>query len=681
MSFSIPQNVPDFSASVREVENRLWAAKGKASDRELPLYKDKPYGIDYSHKRTKKKRKVLMLLAMAGAIFYLLYRFGNPDSEGSAGPGKNIKDYLPFLKSKPKVSWDERRDAVKTAFQRSWHGYEKYAWGKDVYKPISKTGANMGPKPLGWIIVDSLDTMKIMGLDKEFDRARNWVKNELNYDMDYNVNTFETTIRMLGGLLSTHFLTLDDLFLEKATDLANRIIGAFDSPTGIPYASVNLHSGVGIRSHTDMGASSTAEVATLQLEFKYLAKLTGETLYWEKAEQVIAALDNNHPEDGLVPIYVHPESGKYQESTIRLGSRGDSYYEYLIKQYLQTQSQEYVYKAMYSEAVEGIKKKMVAQSEPNKLTYIGEIIPKDPKLSPKMDHLVCFAGGMFALGATEGLPIDIARRRKWTTTQENDFRLGMELTRTCYEMYKQTKTGLAPEIVHFHDQPGTYSSDFYIKPHDAHNLQRPETVESLFILWRLTKNPIYREWGWEIFQSFEKYTALVGDAGYTSLDDVTSVSGNYRDNMESFWLSETLKYLYLLFDDDDHGLDLSQVVFSTEAHPFPTFSMGSVFKTGWERTEPGEERKIVNKQQSTEDVFIEAKRVAATTEYRVVANPTAAAAAAQKGEKKEAEEAKPAVLEKKEEKTDGSVAEKAAEAAQAAAAQVEAQVDADKIEN
>lgn len=585
----MPSKVPDFKSAVRGAENQLWqAARGggsSANDRELPLYKDKPYGIDFKHAERSRKRKKYGFIAFLSLIFlYFLYCFGQANSESPNAKKSGL--FSGWFQSKDTVSWADRQTAVKDAFLRSWKGYEKYAWGKDVYHPGTKTGKNMGPKPLGWIIVDSLDTLSIMGLDDDLAKAHDWVKNELNYDMDYNVNTFETTIRMLGGLLSAHYLTGDDLYLDKATDLANRLLGAFDSPTGLPYASVNLHNSAGVESHTDAGASSTAEVATLQLEFKYLSKLTGEPLYWEKAEKVMEVLDANHPKHGLVPIYVSPKTGKYEGFNIRLGSRGDSYYEYLIKQYLQTQNQEPVYKAMYDEAMEGVKVKLIQKSEPNKLTFIGELPHGiDGAFSNKMDHLVCFAGGMLALGATEGAVLDKARRIKWTPVQETDFQLGMELTRTCYEMYAQMPSGLAPEIVQFNTDPSKLH-DMAVKRLDGHNLQRPETVESLFILWRLTKNPIYREWGWKIFESFEKHTRLDGDAGYDSVDGVHTEQVTFRNNMESFWLAETLKYLYLLFDDsEEEVLPLTDVVFNTEAHPFPKFSMGSVFKTGWARTE------------------------------------------------------------------------------------------------
>jgi mannosyl-oligosaccharide alpha-1,2-mannosidase len=162
---------------------------------------------------------------------------------------------------------------------------------------------------MGWIIVDALDTMMLMNLTDEVARARTWIVESLNWDQDKAVSLFETTIRMLGGLLSAHYLSNDDVYLEKAVDLADRLLGAFESPTGIPYASVNLKQRFGSQSHADGGSSTTAEVSTLQLEFKYLAKLTGETLYWEKVEKVIEALESNKAQDGLVPIFVSPETG------------------------------------------------------------------------------------------------------------------------------------------------------------------------------------------------------------------------------------------------------------------------------------------------------------------------------------------------------------------------------------
>lgn len=447
--------------------------------------------------------------------------------------------------------------------------------GYDEYHPIAKTGKHMVPKGMGWIIIDALDTLILMNQTSRLKDAREWLTTDLTWDQNHDVNTFETTIRMLGGLLSAHYLSNEfpnmapleeddngnpgeDLYLEKAADLAGRLMSAFDSPSGVPYASVNLAEYKGIPSHADMGASSTAEATTLQLEFKYLAKLTGEDNYWKKAERVMEIIDENNPKDGLVPIYIYATNGEFRGENIRLGSRGDSYYEYLIKQYLQTNKKEEVYQDMWKETLMGMKKHLLTYTEPSGFTILGERPDGlDGELSPKMDHLVCFLPGTIALGATGGLTEEEARKLPtWTVQDDEDMKLARELTQTCWGMYKYMATGLAAEITYFnigsppaapfapHNPPKTFDAkpdaawrqDFSVHSNDVHNLQRPETVESLFYMWRITGDVQYREWGWEMFEAFTNYTAVEDKGGFTSLSDASRVPPIVRDNMESFWL-------------------------------------------------------------------------------------------------------------------------------------------------
>lgn len=143
----------------------------------------------------------------------------------------------------------------------------------------------MSPQGMGWIIVDSLDTLMIMNLTTELAEARKWFSRKLTWDQEQDANPFETTIRMLGGLPSGHYLSKllpgaasprDGMYLSKAIDLADRLLGAYESKSGIPYASIDLKTGRGIRSHSNGGASSTAEAATLQSEMKYLANITAK---------------------------------------------------------------------------------------------------------------------------------------------------------------------------------------------------------------------------------------------------------------------------------------------------------------------------------------------------------------------------------------------------------------------
>ncbi|KAF9576596.1 mannosyl-oligosaccharide alpha-1,2-mannosidase [Mortierella alpina] len=481
--------------------------------------------------------------------------------------------------------WEERKNRVKEAFVHSWAAYRRDAWGKDEYHPISKYGSNMIRKGQGFTIVDSLDTILLMGLEEEFEEAKAWVKNDLDFDQDGEVNLFETTIRVLGGLLSAYDQSgQDPVFLHKAVDLADRLMGAFETTSGIPYASVHLKDRRGVPSH-DRGISSTSEVATLQLEFKYLSHLTGDAKYWKAAENVILKMKDLDNLDGLVPIYINPYTGNFQGGEIRLGSRGDSYYEYLIKQYLQTGKTEKIYKDMYDHAMGGAKKHLLGRTIPNNLLFVGEISKYEPQnLSPKMDHLVCFLGGTMALGSTEGRSLNDGGqtpRKRLSIVQEEDFRIGEELTESCYEMYHQTETGLAPEIVYWVQKEEqirgksalqhTPGSDFIINDRDGHNWLRPETVESLFYLWRLTGNDKYRHWGWNIFEAIEKYSK-VSTGGYSSIHDIRRADNvRFSDKMETFFLAETLKYFYLLFGSDE-VLPLDKYVFNTEAHPLPIFT-------------------------------------------------------------------------------------------------------------
>lgn len=108
----------------------------------------------------------------------------------------------------------EHQKAVIHAFRHAWKAYKMYAWGKDELKPISQSSNEWFN--LGLTLVDSLDTMWLMGLKEEFLEAREWVQNEMNIAQDKDVNLFETTIRVLGGLLSIYHLTGDTLFLNKA---------------------------------------------------------------------------------------------------------------------------------------------------------------------------------------------------------------------------------------------------------------------------------------------------------------------------------------------------------------------------------------------------------------------------------------------------------------------------------
>lgn len=531
-----------------------------------------------------------------------------------------------------------KRDAVKAALMSSWAAYVGDAFGADEYHPVSHTGSNLSSEGgIGYTIVDVLDTLLLVKEQTEYRRARDWVKANLagglkSWERRGRYNVFETTIRTLGGLLSAHALcsaepsNIDgiqspfarlcdagdsEMYLEAASHLSNQLRPAYDTPTGVPHREVDFYSGEAFADADENGAASLAEATTVQLELKYLSFRSEDPGLWKVAErpmQAVRTATKSGSQDGLLPILLSPDSGKFHLSPIRLGSRGDSYYEYLIKQYVQTNRSEAVYRDMWDRSISGVKKHLVKQSTASVPPYLytAEIIPRMQRgqqrpafqLLPKQDHLVCFLPGALMLGAHEyGAPtlgwpeLDAASKKQGKpTVREEDWTVGYELLRGCMATYLDTSTGLSPEIAHWRTtiDKEHKEEDWYIKQAapqsasqhqkpvpliDARNILRPETVESLFVAFRLTGDPIYRQWGWQIFQAFEKHCRLKNGAyaGIKDVDPDDLAMVEHEDKMETFWLSETLKYLYLLFDDQS-VLPLSEWVFNTEAHPLPVFA-------------------------------------------------------------------------------------------------------------
>lgn len=204
---------------------------------------------------------------------------------------------------------------------------------------------------------------------------------------------------------------------------------------------------------------------------------------------------------------------------------------------------------MYYEALEAIETYLVNVS-PGGLTYIAEW--RGGILDHKMGHLACFSGGMIALGAED------AREDKRAYYRE----LAAQITRTCHESYARSDTKLGPEAFWFNSGREAVATQLS----ESYYILRPEVVESYMYLWRQTHNPIYREWGWEVVMALEKHCRTEG--GFSGIQDVYSSNPNHDNRQQSFFLAETLKYLYLLFSEDD-VLSLEDWVFNTEAHPLP----------------------------------------------------------------------------------------------------------------
>lgn len=443
-----------------------------------------------------------------------------------------------------------RRESVKAGMKHAWAGYKRYAWGRDEVKPLSNRGQdNWGG--MGVTLVDSLDTLWLMGMKEEFAEAREWVAKSLTFDHAGSVSVFETTIRELGGLLSAYDMSQDEVFLQKARQLADKLMPAFNSPSGIPHGMVNFRSGEASGGWSGSNAI-LSELGSLQIEFRYLAQAVKEVSYEAKAMRPFQVMYAKHPPTGLYPIKVSNRDGAFADSQITFGALGDSFYEYLLKTWLQGGRKETWLREMYDKAMDGVMDHLLLASEVSGLAFLADWNGRYN--NRKMDHLVCFMPGALALGAyTDPLGLDSARAKR-------DLAVAKALMYTCYQMYHRMTTGIAAEYVEFPAHadfvPGA-SAQFYIL--------RPETAESMFILNKLTGDPIYRDWAWEIWQAIDRTCKT--PTAYGAIRNVNQkAGGGIDDRMESFFLAETMKYLYLA-QDPDTEIDLMKVVFNTEAHP------------------------------------------------------------------------------------------------------------------
>jgi ER degradation enhancer, mannosidase alpha-like 2 len=411
---------------------------------------------------------------------------------------------------------------VKAEFRHAWQAYRRYAWGRDMLRPISKTGYDWHAVSLNITPIDALDTLILMGERDEAEAARRLIVERTSFDRDIEVKNFEITIRLLGGLLSGYQLTGDAKLLALADDLGRRLLPAFDSPTGMPYMYVNLKTGK-VR-----GANSNpAEIGTLIIEFGTLAKLTGKPVYFDKARRALVGLYTRRSPIGLVGQTINVETGAWTSRVSHITGAIDSYYEYLLKAAILFDDAEC--RRMYDQSMAAVHR-YLADTVDGRLWYGEADMETGARTATEYGALDAFLPAVLVLGGD----LDRARRLQssshlmWT-------RFGVEPERFDYRTMKVTSPGYP---------------------------LRPEIMESAYYLWHATGDAQYRQMGLEYLAALEKHCRT--DAGYTALKNVET--RERADEMDSFFLAETLKYLYLLYAPPE-TLDLSRVVFNTEAHP------------------------------------------------------------------------------------------------------------------
>lgn len=322
--------------------------------------------------------------------------------------------------------------------RHAWKGYKDYAWGSDELKPLSMTGRQtLGKTSLCLTMIDALDTLFLMNMREEFWEAAEYVFSNTSFNITSPVSMFEANIRIVGGLLSAYALTKDQRFADRALNMGERFLVNF-AHESFPRNTVNL-SKLSLYTKEDLRKSehipqpkkdygyadyeetikSLAQLGTLSLEFGYLSEISGDPIFRDRAVKIIERLDKIERQiPGLLPNQIIPSKLTQPFSKHSIGSEADSFYEYLLKYWLFTGKQDKLHHRMYKEAVEGIRKFLVADVEGKKYIVSNNV---DDKIM-QMDHLACFAPGMLALGAiNEG--------------DDELLELAAELTESCYLMY------------------------------------------------------------------------------------------------------------------------------------------------------------------------------------------------------------------------------------------------------
>lgn len=413
-------------------------------------------------------------------------------------------------------------DSVRNEFLHAWNGYVRYAWGSDALRSVSQTPRNWYRVSLCMTPVEAFDGLLLMGLHSEARQAKALIMDSLSFDQDIEVQSFEITIRLLGGLLSAYQMDGDSRFLSLAHDLGTRLLPVFGSRTGMPYRFVNLRTG-----QVRDSLNNPAEIGTALLEFGALSRLTGQPAFYTAARKALDTLYSRRSRIGLVGTTINVETGEWVDRTSHIGGMIDSYYEYLVKAWLLFRDEEC--RTMALSALDAVSQ-YVADTRDGHLWYGQVDMDTGERIGTSFGALEAFFPAVLCL--------------------MGDTTNARALQESCYRMW--TLHGIEPETIDYATMTIT-RPQYYL---------RPEIIESAYYLYRVTRDPRYRSMGETFYRSLVRYCRT--ESGYAALQSV--VTGEKRDEMESFFLAETLKYLYLLFAPDS-TLPFGSVVFTTEAHP------------------------------------------------------------------------------------------------------------------
>lgn len=442
--------------------------------------------------------------------------------------------YEVFLCHSKKSDLKKRND-IKKFTEKAFNQYKKYAWGYDFLAPITKNGKNTDC--LGYTIIDSIDTFILMDMEEAYEDSLNWIEN--NFSLICNVSVFESTIRVIGGLISAYEMTGDYRLLNAAQKLGDKLMFAFETPYGLPHSIIELKNNIPYDWAWSSGESLLAESGSIQIEMMALSYYTGNYTYWKttkRALRILTAIGS------LVPTRINYDTLSVRNLYYTFDAFGDSYYEYLLKLYLYAPKNCSFIKNKFEKSIKSASKTLLRR---NKDRYFFSTI-KNKEIHYEESHLSYFLPGTLMLA----------------------YKYHPGKSRELYKFL--SKKLLAAHLLNHRSNPSKLSGESYsydkgefVVMDDKYKL-RPEFIESIFYSWRIFSDPKSKKIAWKIYQNIKKYCFV--DNSFTTVSSVNKKALVHENLMDSFFLSETMKYLYLIFSDKS-VFNLDEYIFTTEAHP------------------------------------------------------------------------------------------------------------------
>ena len=490
-----------------------------------------------------------------------------------------------------------RCKAVRTVAEKIWgsrnaqhaQSHDQTQLGTNTLDPFA---------PSTFALIESLDTLWIMGLKKEFSQAVRVVSHlDWSATQHKSCEIMRTTTKMLGGLLSAYDLSKESVLLVKAQELGNMLYLGFDTPTHMPpfWLDFEKARNGNLEVEDNQVASS---VTGMTLEFTRLAQLTGESKFYDAVMRVVDHLhdwQNMTKLPGMWPSHFDLKEETFNHDNVfGLGPDSRSAYESLLKMFALVGGVDDRYETMYRNASDVIIRRLLFRPmTPKKLDVLFPStfrIGDRDQMDSEIQHSTCYVGGMLALGG-----------RLFDNLEHMN--LGARLTHGCMWAYNAFAHDVMPESFRMlpcgidgckwdearwrseleHDYGGREELPMgFVRARDPSYSLRPEAIESVFTLYRITGHEEYREAAWKMFQAIQK-VAETPD-GYGAVTDVTKSGtlqhrelldvslhhrhgGHFTNLQQGHWLGATLKYFYLIFSSPDF-ISLDEYVFNQEAHPF-----------------------------------------------------------------------------------------------------------------